>query len=329
MTHVLANEEAQMAGMLAERLHQEMPDVALTLIAPDGTPRGEIADADVLFRFTMNNAALVAALQAAPHLRWVHTGSAGVDRFVGLVQQYAPEAVLTNSSGVMSQPIAEFAFAMLCAAAKQLPTFLRAQERHEWLRHSQAPTLRDLNGSRLLILGLGSIGQALARLADGAGMEVYAVRRTPPAPDETLPHVAQVVAQDADWRAWLPTMDYVVVCVPLTPATREIIGAAELAALPTHAWIVNISRGAIIDEPALIAALAEGRIGGAALDVAATEPLPHESPLWSLPNVIITPHISWQSPGDNQRTLDLFMENLRRYRAGEPLLNVVPFDVGY
>jgi phosphoglycerate dehydrogenase-like enzyme len=329
MTHVLANEDAQMAGMLVERLRQEMPDVALTLIAPDGTPRGAIADADVLFRFTMNNASLIATLQAAPQMRWVHTGSAGVDRFVDLVQQYAPEAVLTNSSGVMSQPIAEFAFTMLCAAAKQLSVFMQAQARHEWLRHSHAPTLRDLRGGRLLILGLGSIGQELARLAHGVGMDVYAVRRTPLAPGEAHPHVAQVVAQDADWRAWLPTMDYVAVCLPLTPATRGIVGAAELAALPAHAWIVNISRGAIIDEPALIAALTEHRIGGAALDVAATEPLPPESPLWALPNTIITPHISWQSPGDNQRTLDLFMENLRRYRAGEPLLNVVPFDVGY
>jgi phosphoglycerate dehydrogenase-like enzyme len=329
MTHVLANEDAQMARMLAERLRQEAPDVALTLIAPDGTPRGAIADADVLFRFTMNNAALVATLQGAPRLRWVHTGSAGVDRFVGLVQQYAPEAVLTNSSGVMSQPIAEFAFAMICAAAKHLPTFLRAQDRHTWLRHSQAPTLRDLRGSRLLILGLGSIGQELARLAQGVGMEIFAVRRTSLAPGEAHPGIAQVAAQEDDWRAWLPTMDYVALCLPLTAATRAIIGAAELAALPAHAWLINVSRGAIIDETALVAALAEGRLGGAALDVTTTEPLSPESPLWALPNTIITPHISWQSPGDDQRTLDLFFENLRRFRANEPLLNVVPFDTGY
>jgi phosphoglycerate dehydrogenase-like enzyme len=148
-------------------------------------------------------------------------------------------------------------------------------------------------------------------------------------PGEQIPYVEQVFAQDGDWRTVLPEIDYVAVCLPLTPATRNLIGAAELEALPAHAWLVNVSRGAIIDEPALIAALSEQRIGGAALDVTQTEPLPPESPLWDLPNIILTPHISWQSPGDDARALDLFMENLRRYRAGEPLLNVVSFDMGY
>src|SRR5579875_861431 len=258
---ILANEDAQMANALAERLRREAPDVALTLIGRDGTPRGPVADAEILFRFNMTNTSLVAMLQAAPNVRWVHTGSAGVDRFIGLVQQYAPQAVLTNSSGTMSQPIAEFALGLMFAAAKQLPLFIHAQQRHEWLKsRDHLPELRDIHGSRLLILGLGSIGQTLARLASGVSMRVAGVRRTPLAADEQIPHVEQVFAQDGNWRALLPEMDFVAVCLPLTPATRNLISTAELAALPSRAWLVNISRGAIIDEAALIAALREKRI---------------------------------------------------------------------
>jgi phosphoglycerate dehydrogenase-like enzyme len=326
---MLANEDAQMAPLLAERLRREEPDVELTLVDKEGQPRGPAADAEILFRFNVPNAALTRAMDAAPNLRWVHTGSAGVERFIDLVRAHAPHAVLTNGSGTMAQPIAEFVLAQIFAAAKNLPFFWRAQQQHEWSNRSAPLPHAEVSGSRLLILGLGSIGQSLARMAAGVGMEVWGMRRTPLAPGETVANVSRVMATDADWRGMLPAADYVAVCLPLTPATRHLIGAAELARLRPTAWIINISRGAVINEVALAAALAAGQIGGAALDVTETEPLPPDSPLWDLPNAIITPHVSWRSPEIDRRSLDLFFDNLRRYRAGEPLLNVVPFDVGY
>ncbi len=326
---MLANENAQMVPLLVERLQREAPDMDLTLVDKTGEPMGPIADAEILFRFNVPNAALTRAMDAAPNLRWVHTGSAGVEGFIDLVRDHAPQAVLTNGSGTMALPIAEFVLAQIFAAAKELPFFWRAQQQHEWRSRGAPPPRAEVSGSRLVILGLGSIGQDLARLAAGVGMEVWGMRRTPLAPGETIPHVTRVMASDAAWREMLPAADYVAVCLPLTPATRHLVGAAELARLRPTAWIINISRGAIIDEAALAAALAANQIGGAALDVTETEPLPPDSPLWDLPNAIITPHVSWRSPELDRRSLDLFFDNLRRYRAGEPLRNVVPYDVGY
>ena len=329
---LLANENAQMAGQLEERLRLEAPEIAITWLDDAGQPLGPVADAEILFRFNMSNNALLTALQATPHLRWVHTGSAGVDRFLEMVRENtAPDVLLTNSSGTMALPIAEFVVAQMFGAVKGLPAFVRAQDRQEWLSRnpSSLPPMRELRGSRLLVLGLGSIGSEVVRLASALGVRVWGVRRTPLAAGEAIPGTETVFAQDGDWRRVLPAMDFVAVCLPLTPATNELIGTTELAAMKPTAWLINISRGAIIDESALIAALTEGRLGGAALDVLVHEPLPKGHPLWACPNVVITPHVSWRAPEVDERTVDLFFENLRRFRSGEPLLNIVPFDVGY
>ncbi len=328
---MLTNQGARMAEMLAQHLAIEAPDIDVTWLDTEGHPQGPTDDAEILFRFNMSVKWLATALQSAPALRWVHTGSAGVDRILPLVREYGPPGVvLTNGSGAMALPIAEYCLGQMIAVAKSFPIFWRAQADHTWLgRDRSLPPARELAGLRVLVLGLGSIGQEVARLATAAGMRVWGVRRRPLGTSESIAGVDRVFGQDEEWRQVLPTMEFVISSLPLTEATRGILGAPEFAAMQPTAWVINISRGDIIDEPALIAALSARRIGGAALDVMHTEPLPPDSPLWELPNVILTPHVSWNAPAVDDRILDLFIENLRRYRAGEPLVNVVPPEVGY
>ena len=263
-----------------------------------------------------------ALLAAAPRLRWLHTISAGVERL--LIPEIVDRAdlVLTNNTGAYDVPIAEHVLAMLFAASKRVPEHLAAQARHDWQRDLGHTELR---GSTLVILGLGSIGGELARLASGLGMRVLGVRRDPSRP---VPGVERIVGTDR-FADLVSEADYLAVTTALTPATRGLVSADVIARLRPHAWIVNIARGAIIDEPALIAALQERRIGGAALDVFAVEPLAAESPLWDLDNVIVTPHVSNSSPRVRERSLALVVENVRRYKAGEPLLNTVDRAAGY
>ena len=263
-----------------------------------------------------------ALLAAAPRLRWLHTISAGVERLLIPEIVDRPDLVLTNNTGAYDVPIAEHVVAMLFAASKRVREHLAAQGRHEWQRDLGHTELRD---ATLVILGLGSIGSELARLASGLGMRVLGVRRDTSRP---VPGVERIAApgQLGDLVA---EADYLAVTAALTPATRGLVSADVIARLRPHAWIVNIARGAIIDEPALVAALQERRIGGAALDVFAVEPLPAESPLWGLENVIVTPHVSNSSPRVRERSLALVVENVRRFKAGEPLLNVVDKAAGY
>jgi phosphoglycerate dehydrogenase-like enzyme len=176
----------------------------------------------------------------------------------------------------------------------------------------------------MVIFGAGSIGGEVARLASAIGMRVIAVRRS----GGSVPGAQRVVTADK-LESVAPEADYLVVAAPLTHATRGAVSRAVIGKLKPTAWVVNIARGPIIDEPALIEALQQGRIGGAALDTFVEEPLPPSSPLWGLPNVIMTPHTSNSSPRVRQRTLALFVENVRRFKAGEPLLNQVDWTAGY
>ena len=263
-----------------------------------------------------------ALLAAAPRLRWLHTISAGVERLLIPEIVDRPDLVLTNNTGAYDVPIAEHVVAMLFAASKRVPGHLASQARHDWKGDLEHSELRD---ATLVILGLGSIGGELARLASGLGMRVLGVRRDA---SRSVPGVERVVPPE-QLGELAAEADYLAVTSALTPATRGLLSAEVIARLPSHAWVVNIARGAIVDEPALIAALREHRIGGAALDVFAVEPLPADSPLWDLDNVIVTPHVSNSSPRVRERSLALVVENVRRFKAGEPLLNVVDPAVGY
>ena len=308
----------------ADTLRAALPEERI--LAVQGEELGPAADADAAFGgFSAER--LRAVLAGMPKLRWVHTFSAGVDRHVPEMARIEYERVaLTNNSGAYDVPIAEHVIAMIFAAAKRVPEHLAAQGRHEWQREMPHAELR---GATLVILGMGSIGGELARLAGGVGMRVVGVRRDASRRDGTPPNgVDRIVSVDRFMEV-VGEADYLAVTAALTPQTRGMVSAEVLRALKPTAWVINIARGPIVDEAALAAALAEKRIGGAALDVFDTEPLPAQSPLWSLDNAILTPHVSNSSPKVRERSLVLVVENVRRFKAGEPLLNLVDRARGY
>lgn len=262
-------------------------------------------------------------LAGAPRLRWLHTMSAGVERVLIPELLARPQFTLTNNSGPYDVPIAEFVLGVMLAAAKRLPEYRAAQDRRHWEKDHEHAELRE---GTVVVLGLGSIGGEVARLAAAFGMRVIGVRRRLdlPAP----PGVSRIVPPDrlADVAG---EADFLVVAAPLTEGTRGAVSREVIARLGPSAWVVNIARGAVVDEQALLEAVREKRIGGAAIDAWWQEPLPAASEWWTLPNVIATPHVSHSSPRVRERTLGLFLENLRRWKAGEPLLNVVDLRAGY
>ncbi len=262
----------------------------------------------------------VAALLDLPTLRWIHSVSAGVDHALRVVPD-ACQAVITNAAGLFDGPIAEMVMAYILAIAKRIPLFLQQQQRHQW----HLLRLREVAGCTVGIIGLGRIGTEVARRCQGMGLRVIATRRHP---DRGGDFADLVVGPDR-LSEILSGADFVVITAPLTPETRGLLDRDALRQMRPDAWLINVARGAILDQEALIQALQEGWIGGAALDVFEEEPLPPDSPLWDLPNVIITPHNSWSTPHLKQREARLFVENLRRYLSGQPLLNVVDRSRGY
>ncbi len=281
------------------------------------------AAADAEVAFSGNNPRRARQLlDATPKLRWYHTVSAGVEN-LPLPELAQRGIVLTNNSGSYDIQIAEHLLAFVFAASRQLHVYRDNQRAREW-KEEQHQELRD---ATIVVYGMGSIGGEIARLASAVGMRVIGVRRRA-GPSESGVHIDRVVAADRLAEV-VGEADYLAIAAPLTSATRGAISREVISRMKPTAWIVNIARGAIVDEPAMIEALQAKRIGGAALDVFTTEPLPKESPLWTIENVIITPHHSGSSPRVRERTLALFAENLRRYKAGEPLINRVDFEVGY
>jgi phosphoglycerate dehydrogenase-like enzyme len=255
-------------------------------------------------------------LAAAPRLRWIQSPVAGLEHSM-FPELVASPVVLTNMRGIYSDHIADHAYALLLALARGLPQFMRRQARREW--SSQGVRAVHLPDATLGILGLGGIGRELARRAKISGMTVLAVDARPGEPPPAV---------DALWpsdrlRELLEQSNFVAVCAPHTPETERLLDREKLAWMQTRAFLINVSRGVIVDLGALTAALQEGRLAGAALDVFETEPLPADHPLWEMENVLITPHAAWMGPDSEARRLEVLRENLRRFVAGEPLLNVV------
>ncbi|GCE25812.1 hydroxyacid dehydrogenase [Dictyobacter alpinus] len=258
----------------------------------------------------------------APHLRWLQASGAGVDglRSTGILDE--PDTVaVTTAVGIHATTIGEYVFGSMLMFNRTWPEMVRLQDRHVWPHSANWYKLggRELVNQTLGIIGLGSIGRRIAQLGHAFGMRVLATRRSVE-PGMVDPDADQVYPMEK-LQEMLRQSDYVVLSVPLTPQTERLIGEPELRAMRPHTYLVNVARGQIIDEKALIRALREGWIAGAGLDVTQEEPLPADSPLFSLPNVILTPHISGDSVHYDQRLADLFADNLRRYRAGEPLRN--------
>src|SRR5487761_1034312 len=258
------------------------------------------------------------AIKAGTDLKWVTTAGTGVDGWpLALLEER--NLVLTNGAGVGAIPISEYVVMGLLAGLKGLPELVRAQARREWLK--RPPSLAEMHGKRALIYGYGGIGRAVADRLRPFGVSVTGVRRNPAGE-------AGVIGTE-DWEARLPETDLLILSVPLTGATSALLGKDQLEALPNGAWVANIARGGLIDQPALIAAVKSGHLGGAYLDVTDPEPLPAESELWALANVIITPHASWATKHLLERAAEIFVDNFNRYVRGEPLRNVVDIDAGY
>lgn len=258
----------------------------------------------------------------APKLKWIQTTSAGVDHFLSTDIGQSP-VILTSASGIHATAIGEFVLDLMLMFAKQAPLRFRLKEKHEWKRFTPAV----LNSKTVGIVGLGNIGREIARLAQAFGMRVIATRRS--AKHVTRARHVDVLLPPEQLRRLLSESDFVVLIVPLTSETESLIGEEELRTMKPTAYLINVARGKIVDEGALIRALDENWIAGAGLDVFATEPLPTDSRLWDFPNVIFSPHIAgWMETYDMQ-AVELFCENLRRYLSGEKLLNVVDKKKGY
>ncbi|WP_421848188.1 D-2-hydroxyacid dehydrogenase [Novosphingobium sp.] len=260
---------------------------------------------------------MVEAITLATQLKWLTSIYAGVD---GLPLSLMAErgVVMTNGAGINAITIAEYVVMGMLTVAKGYREVVRAQDRHEWLMDS--PGKLELAGSKALILGYGEIGQRVDRALQGFGVEVTKVRRS--AGEGTL--------LPGQWRAQLGEFDWVILAVPGTAETEGMIGAAELAAMKPSAVLVNVARGSVVDQDALVAALTAQKLGGAFLDVTTPEPLPADHPLWSMPNVHITMHLSGRAQGKMfKRAVERFLGNLDRYRRGEPLTHQVDFARGY
>jgi phosphoglycerate dehydrogenase-like enzyme len=308
---------------VADDLEPHLPtDTKFVRVDIDGNIDGDAIDAEIYFSwlYYLKPTTLHKVLESAPQLRWHHAPNAGVNNM--LTPKYLErDIILTNGAGVHAVPIAEFVIAYMLSYAKQLPSLYKLQTQKRWQRGFKIEELQD---KTLLIIGAGGIGQEIANRAKAFGMRIFGSRRHP----QPLANFDKVVGAN-DWKALLSEANYVVIATPLTRETKGMIDAEVLRSMRPDAYLMNIARGAIVDEPALLKALQENWIAGAALDTVFTEPLAPESPFWTLPNVFITPHCSGHSPKVKERSLALFLDNLTRDRHGKPLRNVVDRNAGY
>lgn len=306
-----------------ERLRRRFPDVTFIHALDGSADLAGVADADVAFTWTMTPEMLC----RAGRLRWVHSSAVAVGT-LPLRDLAARGVAVTNSRGIQSPAIAEHVIACLLALAKRLPRIIRHQDAHQWTQNdligAASPWL--LQGQTLGIIGLGTIGQAVAARAAGLGMRTVGVRRRPElgAPAG----VADVVGPDRLGDV-MASSDALVLAAPWTGATNRLVDAVALASMKRGSVLINVARGQLVDEDALAAAVSRGHLAGAALDVFNEEPLPATSPLWSLPNVIVTPHTSGFRADHWDAVVELFETQIDRFRSGLPLLNPVDVEAGY
>ncbi len=324
----------------------ERAKVPLTLIAGDLTDEqvkelGEVAPNVKVVRARDRDEALRLAPQAdaadgrwasaeflskATKLCWIHSPSAGVDRLVtipGLRENKS--LVVTNARGVHGPAIADHAMAMLLALTRQLPWYHGAQDRGAWTRDDPPVRPITLSGKTMLVVGIGGIGGEIAQRAHGFDMHVIATRKS----DSPAPDFVEHVGKPDELAAMLPKADVVAICVPLTKETEKLFDEKMIGVMKPGSYLVNIARGKIVDTGALVAALRDGRLAGAALDVTDPEPLPAGHELWGMKNVVITPHVAAEGELTDRRWWALYKENVRRFGAGEALLNCVDVEAGY
>ncbi|NLN83495.1 MAG: D-2-hydroxyacid dehydrogenase [Firmicutes bacterium] len=295
---------------------EALPLASLRIVSPkeDATPFLE--KAQVVFS---GSALREEVLAQMPQLKWLQVSSAGVNH-LPLASLEKREITLTNVRGMHGDCISEYIIAMMFALSRHLPAMLKNQEAKKWERIGQGM----LKGKTLGIIGLGGIGLVLAKKAKDLEMQVLGLRNS----DKPAAHVDKIY-QNKDLHEFLGQSDYVALCCPLTPETTNLIGSEELAAMKESAFLINIARGRVVDEPALIKALDKRIIAGAALDVFWQEPLPEDSPLWNLDNVILTPHIAGDMIDYTERAANIFIDNLEKYLNGQPLHGQVDYKLGY
>jgi len=293
---------------------------AEVVVAGADTIEREIADADVVLAADFSVQDPERVWRRATRARWIHIRGTGVDHLLTPALVGHP-AVLTNGRGCFDRTIAEFVLMQLLALAKGLPGQLRAQAERSWRPRCGG----RLDEARVLVIGPGAIGSAIAGLVSAIGVQVDGAGRNPRPPRSGFGRIRPT----GDLASYVGDYDYVVVAAPLTNETRHLVDAAVLGSMKPSARLINVARGAVVDEQALVAALRAGTIGGAALDVFETEPLPRESELWRMPNVIVTPHMAGDFAGWLDWQYRLFAENYARFVAGQPLRNVVDKKLGY
>jgi len=316
-------------GRIAEIAKRAGAAVDIVVCPPDAPPAGAHKTIEIAFYsrdvwegcdktfVNVPTRTFFEVVDRADRLRWLHVTSAGAD-----LPMYQPSLArrvrVTTSSGSNAEPIAQTVLACVLSLARKLPHWLEAQRKREWspLRGAQQP--HDLRGQTAVIVGTGPIGREIARLLHAVGLRTVGIRRSA---HHTAPF-DEVTGYDRIDHA-LPRADWLVIACPLTEVTAKLIDARRLALLPRGSRIVNIARGEIVEEPALIAALQGGRLAGAYLDVFAVEPLPPDSPLWTLPDVILTPHNSSASDGNHPRGVEIFLRNLDAYLGARPMENEV------
>ncbi len=316
-----------------ERIRAAAPGVRIVTVSVEGLADGPLDDVEVMLRGGLGPDAFDRILARAPRLAWVHSATSGVERAL------TPAArerglIVTNARGVFSRPIAEYVMMMILAVSRRLPQLLELQRERTW-QPLEGAELRDVTVG---IVGLGSMGRAVGVLATAFGCRVVAVRRHADAGDEVTGEggaagFGLLVLDRVGGPETLPDLlaesDFIVLAAPLTPETEAMINDQTLAMFKPGAWLINVARGRLVDERALVRALRDGSIGGAVLDTFNDEPLPPTSPFYDLANVIVTPHTAWSSGRVLDRSVELFCDNLRRFAAGEPLLNVVDPAAGY
>lgn len=282
--------------------------------------RAALPGAEAMLGWNFRADSLREAWDSAADLRWIHWCGAGVDAamFPDLVQSAVR---LTNARGVFDRPMAEWVLGMILGFAKQFPQTLEFQLIKEW-NHRLSETIE---GKQALVVGVGSIGRAVGRLLQAAGMKVDAIGRSARDGGSDFGQIHAI----GDLHARLPLADYVILITPLTPETRNLFGAAEFGVMAKHARFINIGRGALVVEADLLQALRDGEIAGAALDVFVEEPLPADSPFWSAPNCLVSPHMSGDYHEFEAAMADQFMANWSNYVAGNPLVNVVDKALGF
>lgn len=306
-----------------KRLRQEFPQVSVVHLPDYKRVDEEIVDAEIAIAWSIRPA----QVSAAKNLRWIHSPAAAVHQLM-FPEFVNSEIILTNAREVHGPVVAEHVIALIFALAKKIPESALLQQKHVWgqqILWDELPRVREVAGATVGIVGLGSIGRAVATSAKALGMKVIAMREHPEKGSEG----ADVVFGPAQIGEIFRQADYIVLAVPVTDGTKAIANAERLALMKPGACLINVGRGPLVDEPALAAALREKTIGGAALDVFPKEPLPADSPLWDVPNLLITPHTAALTDKLWERHYALFSENLRRYLGGQPLLAVVDKQKGY